>query len=255
MEIIKISKKNKNTYEVTLKDLTKLNLFEDTIIYYNLLSNKKISQEELNEITTYNASLGAYYKAINLINFKLRTKKEINDKLKKLNYSSDIISNTIKRLEMEGYINDEKYLKSYINDQINLTLKGPNKIMTELVKLGFSKDKIILLLDNYDSELWCEKINKIVAKKIKSNHNLSNNMFKEKLKKDLYNMGYYKELVDIILNSMEFDSDIDILKKEYEKEYKKLSRKYEGSTLYNKIKYSLYKKGFSLENIESIMNG
>ena len=255
MEITKISKKNKNTYEVTLKDLTKLSLFDDTIIHFNLLNNKKVTKDEVKDISEYNERLTAYYKGVNLINFKLRTKKEITDKLKKLNYSDDSILNAIKRLEKEGYINDEGYLKSYITDQVNLTLKGPNKIMMELIKLGFSKDKIILLLDNYDSELWFEKINKIVEKKNKSNHNLSNNMFKEKLKKDLYNMGYYKELVYTILNSMEFDSDIDILKKEYEKEYKKLARKYEGSTLSNKLKYNLYKKGFSLENIESIING
>lgn len=254
MEIKKISKKNKNTYEVILKDLTKLNLFDDTIIHFNLLSNKKITEVELKEISEYNASLAAYYKAINLINFKLRTKKEISDKLKKLNYNNDIISKTINRLESEGYINDNLYLKSYITDQINLSLKGPNKIIMELTKLGFTKESIISYLGNIDNEIWLDKISKIIDKKMKSNHNLSNKMFLEKIKKDLFNMGYYKEHIDIVLNDLTLDSDMSILKREYEKEYKKLSHKYEGDILSNKLKYNLYRKGFSKDLIELLIN-
>ena len=38
------------------------------------------------------------------------------------------------------------------------------------------------------------------------------------------------------------------------KEYKKLNKKYNGKELENKIKYNLYKKGFSLNDIDKIQN-
>ena len=45
-----------------------------------------------------------------------------------------------------------------------------------------------------------------------------------------------------------------LMEKEYQKEYKKLNKKYNGKELENKIKYNLYKKGFSLNDIDKIQN-
>ena len=40
----------------------------------------------------------------------------------------------------------------------------------------------------------------------------------------------------------------------FDKEYKRLSKKYKDKELENKIRYNLYKKGFNLERIEEILN-
>ena len=45
----------------------------------------------------------------------------------------------------------------------------------------------------------------------------------------------------------DFPSDDDIAKKEYDKLYKKLSRKYSGSELELKIKQKLFQKGLRYE--------
>ena len=86
MEIKKITKKKNNLYQILLSDNTSLSFYDDTIIKYNLLVNKVFDDKRFYEIVLYNKEVEAYYKALNYINAKLRTKKEMADKLKNLGY-------------------------------------------------------------------------------------------------------------------------------------------------------------------------
>ena len=99
-----------------------------------------------------------------------------------------------------------------------------------------------------------EKIEKIINKKIKANKNLSRNNLILKLKSYLISLGYESSMVVEMLNLVDFEENNSILEKEYQKEYKKLNKKYNGKELENKIKYNLYKKGFSLNDIDKIQN-
>ena len=253
MKINKIRKKKSNIYELLFSDLTKLDLYDDTLIKYNLLTKKEIDNTELKDITSYNNYLDAYYNSIKFITTKLRTKLEIEKKLTSLGYTKDVINTTIDRLVKEKYINDDVYIKCYINDQINLSLKGPNKIRNELIKLKLPLNIIDNYLSTFDNDIWQERIKKIIDKKKKANHNMSNSLFKNKVTKDIINLGYPSNLVKSITDSIIIDNELDILRKEFEKEKRKLSRKYEGNELNKRIKYNLYKKGFNLEYIESLL--
>lgn len=251
MRVIKISKK-KNLYNVILSDNTSLSFYDETILKYNLLKPREIKKEELVEIIKYNDEIKAFNIALKYITVKLRTKKEIKQKLNE--YDNLIITKVITKLEKLGYLNDSLYIKSYITDAVNLTLKGPKKISFELEKLGFKNPKINKVLETYDNTIWQDKIYKIIKKKQKSNHNLSKNMFINKLKKDLINLGFTKDLIEQCLTNTNFVENSDILNKVYNKELKKLSQKYDGNALNTKLRYNLYKKGFNLNDIDKLIN-
>lgn len=251
MKIIKITKK-KNLYNILLSDKTSLSFYEDTIIKYNLLKPQEISKKELEEIIKYNNEVTAYNIALKYITSKLRTRKEIRKKLK--DYDNNVIENVIKRLEKNGLINDTLYIKSYINDQVNLTNNGPKKITRALENLGFKKEMILLELENIEEYLWNDKINKIISKKLNSNHNLSKAMFERKIQVYLINLGYEKQQFDKILKDVNIIVNDDILKREYNKIKNRLSRKYEGNVLTIKIKNNLYQKGFDINKINEIVS-
>ena len=65
-------------------------------------------------------------------------------------------------------------------------------------------------------------------------------------------LGYPSNLIDEKLDLLD-NKDDSILKSVYEKEYKKLGRKYDGENLKSKLKYNLYKKGFKIDDINKIM--
>ena len=97
MKKISRIKKNNNKYTIILSDNSSLSFYSDTLIKYNLLKPREINDKELEEIINYNNFIDAYNKALKYISFKVRTKKEIKDKLR--DYSKNIVVDVIKKLD------------------------------------------------------------------------------------------------------------------------------------------------------------
>lgn len=244
MKIEKYVKDKGNKYKIVIDGETHT-LYDDVIVKFQLIMKSEITKKELDEVLDFNEKMTSYYDSIKYINKKLRSELEIREYLKKKEVSKSNIEETIKRLKDNNFLNEHVYLKSYINDQINLTNNGPYKIEKNLLKLGFNESDIKERLDNIPKEVWNEKLDKYISKKIKLNHTSSKNMLKMKLTHDLVNLGYDKELIISIINNYDI-IDKDIYKSEYEKAKRQLEKKYSGYELDRKIKERLYRKGFNI---------
>lgn len=242
MKIVAYKKKKNNLYELTLSNKDKINLYDDVILKYELLLKKEIDKKLLKEIIKDNSYLESYYVALKYINIKLRTEQEIRNKLK--DYNKDIIEYSINRLKQEGYLNNDLYIKSYINDSINLKMIGKNKILYDLKKLGFKEVDILNYLNTFDDEIFINKIDKYINKRISTNHNMSSYKLRQKIMQELVNKGFHKEDINNVLNRFNNIDDNSIYEKEYIKIKKKLSKKYNGEELEYQIKNKLYQKGF-----------
>ena len=124
---------------------------------------------------------------------------------------------------------------------------GPNKIRKELLEHKISLDIINEELVVFEEELQLEKINKVVDKLIRSNHTRGGFVLKKKITNDLVMLGYDIDLINRVISDYDFSNDKDMVKKEYDKLYKRLSRKYSGNELEYKIKEKLYQKGLYYE--------
>ena len=71
-------------------------------------------------------------------------------------------------------------------------------------------------------------------------------MLRKKILTELTMQGFSKSNIELVMNEIEFGSDEEIKQREYEKLYKKLSKKYSGAELELKIKQKLYQKGFPI---------
>ncbi len=242
MKIQKYSKDKSNQYKVTIDDC-EYAIYDDVIIKFGLLLKKDISASDLKEILKYNDELDSYYLSIKYITKKLRSEKEIYEYLKKKEVSENVIENTIAKLRENKFLDDDIYLKAYINDQLTLSNNGPKKIAKNLVTLGLDESLINNALNNIDVSLWEEKIDKYVSKKVNANHNSSVKMLKMKIVNDLVNLGYDKEMIMPIINRYDID-DHEVFMHEYEKAKRQLEKKYEGYELEKKIREKLYRKGF-----------
>jgi len=250
MLIKKYTKMKTNKYKVKIDDI-EVKLYDDVIVKYQLLRKKELTDEEFNEIVEYNDKLEAYYKALRYISNKLRTEKEVFYYLDKV-YSKSVIRETIEKLKEEGYLNKEVYLKCYLSDQVNLGNYGPEKIKKDLIKLGFSEDEFKDSLEKINDEVWLDKLDNLVKKKINANHSYGVYKLKEKILYDLSNMGYYKWMIEEVLSKHVLATDERVIRKEYQKVYNKLSKKYEGSELNYQVRVKLLQKGFSNSDIEKV---
>ena len=239
---IKLNKNGK--YEVII-DNKKYILYQDVIIKYLLFSKKEIDEKLLNSIINDNNYYDAYYKIIKFINIKLRTKNEVRKKLIELNVSKKDQERIINTLVNQGYLNDEVYIKAFINDKINLSLDGPNKIKNELLKNNFSEEKVLKYLENF-KDIWESRIKKIINKKVKINKTYSKKMLTNKITNELIKLGYSKNDFSDYLKNINFDDKL-IYEKEYQKAYNKLIKKYDEDKAKILAKQKLYIKGFYIE--------
>lgn len=251
MNITKFRKINKGKYKVYLDNGQSISLYEDVIIKNNLLIHKKVNEELLDKIKKENKEMSIYNIAINYISTKYRSEKEVTYYLNTKKASSFVISKTISRLKKEGYIDDLKFAKAYVNDQMKLSTSGPYKIKTMLLKYGICEDIVTDIMEEIDEESIRKKLSNLMEKQIKLKKG-SLNMIKFKLLNYFINLGYDRDMILKTLDSCTIETDFNYLKKEYDKLYNKYSRKYEGESLKRCVVSKLYSKGYSLSEINTI---
>lgn len=243
MKIKKFKKLKNSQYTLILDDDSTFNIHEDLILKYNLLITKLIDNHLKAQLLEENKIYMAYDQALKYLNTKMRSIGEMKDYLQKV-YKEEIIANVVNRLITEKYLDDKKYCLYFINDKIKLSNDGPLKITQELQKKGINNNFIIENIQIYTDEIQAEKIKKIIIKQIKTNHNKSSIMLKRKILEYLVNLGYEKSIIIDQLNKVYDFDDEQVRQKEYEKIYKKLSQKYTGYELEQRIKKKMYEKGF-----------
>lgn len=246
MKIKKYSKKKNGKYELILDKGEPLELYEDTILKYQLLLKSNI-QSDLASILKYDKSCEVYYIALKYLKVKLRSKIEVEKYLIDQDYSKEDILAVLEKLEKQGYLNDLSYAKSFLHHKLITTSNGPFKIKNELLKKGVSSAIIDEVLDQYDLETQLEKIRKIVSKMIRSNRNKSNQVLRKKIISDLICQGFQKENIEEIIKEVGFHNDRAIANKEKEKLYLKLSKKYQAEELEFQVRKRMIQKGFHNE--------
>ncbi len=248
MKIEKFKKRPNGLYTIYLDNFNSYDFYEEIILKYELLITKTIEEDELNRIIKDNNNYESYYETLKVLKRTIKTKEEIKRLLTDKKYNKENISFTITTLEKQGYINDKNYSKSYVHNSIITTNKGPKKIALELEKKGVEPSDYSEALEEYNTSLEKEKIEKLISKKIKANHNKSAKVLKQKLQVDLINNGFSKDIIKEVLNSLNIEENDDIMKKEYQKYYNKLSKKYKGKELEYKLKQKMYSLGFNINN-------
>ncbi len=248
LKIIKYKKTTKGRYKVLLDDNRELLLYEDVILKYDLLIKKELSEDEIFEAEKYNQECDVYYVGLNSINSRFKSVLELRQFLKKKEYPDELINKAIDKLLKQGYLNDRSFCKSYINNQIITTTKGPYKIRRELRDKGIDDNIIEDEIVVFDLDLEEEKITKLANRMIKSNRTRGGSVLRKKITTDLTNMGYSTDVIYKVLSTLDFSNDKDMIKREYDKLYKRLSRKYRDKELEYKIKEALYKKGLYYED-------
>ena len=106
---ISLKEKKKNRYIVTTTSGDRFEVSEDVLIASSLYKNKEIAETELNKILISENYFRVKEAALVLLNYRMRSKKELRLRLIKKGYSKDIIDKVINELEKRNWIDDEKF--------------------------------------------------------------------------------------------------------------------------------------------------
>lgn len=240
-------KKIKNKYKIEFEDREPIVTYDDIILKYNILYKKDLSDDLIDKIIKENIYYDALYSSISYIGKKLRSEYEVRKYLEKFLLLSNEKDNIILKLKELNLINDTILASAFINDKINLTNLGPYKIKQELEKIKVDVLTIDEAINKIDSNVFYEKIKKIIDKKIKTKTKYAGNVLKQKLLGELTILGYPKDMIYDALNNINVNGNIDAM---YDKIYQKYSKKYTGYDLNRIVEQKLYSLGFSREEIK-----
>lgn len=244
-------KKDKSKYKIII-DGEVLKTYEDIILEFNLLYKKEIDINEYKEILSRTEYYDVYDRVVKLLLKGRKSEKQIRDYLEKFNIKNKDKESIIEKLKHIKLIDDLAFTRAFINDKLLINKWGINKIKLELINNDIDYNIIEQEIKNIDNDILNNNIERLIVKKINSNHRYSNYQLKNKILNELINLGYKKEC---IIESLDrnLNDDSDILIKEYNRLLKRLEKKYDGEELEYRIKQKLLQKGYSKDKINSLI--
>lgn len=252
MKIINIKKSSKGKYKVIFDNMKEFILYEDVVVNNRLLIDKVIDNKELNKIKKENDYYIIYNSALKHINIRLRSENEIINYLNNKAYDQKLIERVVNQLKKEGYINDYKFIKAYINDKVNFTNFGPFKIKQEIKNYNVSEEIVEDMISKIDNNIWQQKLEKGIKKILSLNKKYTGNVLKQRIYQYFLNLGYNNEMINNYINNIDYDNN-NYLEKEFNKLWNKYNNKYDNAKLKYIIQQKLLQKGYQKIDIDNLI--
>jgi len=197
---ISLKEKKKNTYLVTTTSGDRFEISEDVLIANSLHKNKKIAETELNKILFSEKYFRVKEAALVLLNYRMRSKKELRLRLIKKGYSSNMIDEAINELEKKGWIDDEKFGLAFSRYQISRNKIGPIALKYKLREFLDSIDLINQISTKIYSEIEIESIILQLLQKYTPSNINSDEKLRRRLINKLKRKGHYWQDIDEAIN-------------------------------------------------------
>lgn len=235
-----------------------LELSDKIIKSYELEVGKEISKETFDILKDHEQVTRAYNKALKFLTVKDYTYNQMKKKLMDSgNYDDAQLDITLELLQNKNLINDEEYTVNYLKRCTRLGV-GLNKAIYNLRNYGVSDEIIDQCLEknSFDDEYLAAT--KIIDTYYNRNIGFSYKAMLKKIRDKLYIKGFTNEAIEKALSDYDFEFDYEkehnALEKEFIKQKKKYSKKYDTNQLKEKIINNLLRKGYNYEDIKEIMN-
>ena len=241
--INKITKNNKN-FDITLKidkSTFKIKISEDLLIEERLFKEGEITKEKYDSLMSKLPKDSLFIDSIKYLEKNMKSEKELKDYLLRKTSSMSLIDSVIESLKSKNILNDELYFERVIYELIYIKRYGHLKIYDELKERGIDMDF------EYPIETLKENINYHIIKYTEKNKDYPYKKLIYSTKNYLLVKGFSENTINEYFNySLIKSNDEEAL---FNKELNKLKEKCDDI---NKIKQSLYKKGFSEELINKL---
>lgn len=111
-----------------------------------------VSEQDLEQISRAELTAKAKHKALKLLEYRQRSRAEIQQRLRRGGFDDNVIGDTLAYLEGLGLIDDEEFARSWVRSRIANKGVGKARIKWELRQKGVSNDLIEQVLSDFDDE-------------------------------------------------------------------------------------------------------
>lgn len=196
---IKEQAKNKKRVNVYLDGVYYCGLDLVTAVKYRLKKGMQIKESDIVEMQRTSEMQACFDSALNYLSLSIKTTKQVRDNLLKKGYLSEVVDETVLKLNEYGYLNDLEYAKRYVESYKNS--KGKRLIELELIKKGVKKECVYDALNLIEEQT--ESIEKLAEKYLKNKNKDLKTL--QKLFKYLISKGFGYDEVQLAISSIKTD--------------------------------------------------
>lgn len=146
MQVVEVTTtQDRKEYLVILENNSKFRASADVILKYKIAPGLDLSREDICKIKASASEDRVFNALLRLITGRLKTEFEIRRYLRQKDVSEKKSDYFVNRLKELGFIDDNKYIESFVHDQ---NLRSPNsktKLIFKLKSKGISKN----IIDEY----------------------------------------------------------------------------------------------------------
>ncbi len=134
--------------------------------------------------------------------YRDRSHKEVEEKLKSLRMIPVACEQIIMKLMLEGFLNEERFARSFVRGKFRIKKWGRNKIKRELKIREISAPIIKLAFTEIDEEIYISILQELAEKKLNLINDVNPMKRKKKLISYLLQKGYEPQLIYDVSNAL-----------------------------------------------------
>jgi regulatory protein len=167
MIISEIKELDKKRVKVYIDNEFAFVLYKGELRDYSIKEGQELSESNYQEIMDVVLPKRCKLRAMNLLQKKDYTEKQLHDKLSEGLYPREIIDDAIHYVKAYHYLDDERYARDYIT--YHMSIRSKNRIIQDLSGKGISKDIFMPIVEELyveeDSDVELDQIKKLLLKK------------------------------------------------------------------------------------------
>lgn len=158
-----------------------------------------LSEEEIAELKHRDAIQRAAHRAMNLLSYRPRSRNEVRRRLRRKDYTEEVIEEAIGRLERAGLLDDRAFARYWIENRFRFNPRGRAILRQELRQKGVGDRVIEEALTGYDEQTAAEEA---AAKAVRRLRRFDNPTFRRKLIGYLRRRGFFYDTIQPIVEEL-----------------------------------------------------
>lgn len=153
---IERQEKKANRRSIFINGRFALGVDETVVADLGLHVGQQISEEELQDVVHAELVNKAKERALKLLDYRPRSRKEIAQRLVRADFAEDVVEETLTRLEDLGFIDDKQFSQGWVNHRLAGKGMGKTRIKWELRQKGITTEVAEEALSAVDADVEYE---------------------------------------------------------------------------------------------------
>lgn len=164
---LKPQTKRTDRYNVYLDGAYKFPVSANTVLTAGLHVGLEISEEDLLQVQKTAEIGNAHDKALNYLDLRRRSTKELRDYLYRKEFDQDVIQAVIDRLTKAGLLDDKEFARAWIRDRLLLKPRSKRALSAELFAKGIPREVADEVLGELDVDDELAALKDSIARKLR----------------------------------------------------------------------------------------